>query len=74
MKLALAGIPKVPIPRIAGAIIRCATEPDCLNASAVWTIPDGGPVFRMNREVLNQGVYKMLNDRLLTLGRYVVMF
>lgn len=69
VKVALAGIPKVPIPRIAGAIIRCATDPDWLNSSALWTIPDGGTVFRINRELLNEGVYKLLNNRLLRLGR-----
>lgn len=69
VKIALAGIPKAPIPRIAGAIIRCATDPDWLNSSALWTIPDGGTVFRINRELLNEGVYKLLNNRLLRLGR-----
>jgi len=69
VKIALAGIPKVPVPRIAGAIIRCATEPDWLKSSALWTIPDGNTVFRIDREILNEGVYKLLNDRLLALAR-----
>jgi len=75
-KIMLAGIPKTPIPRIAGAIIRCATEPDLLTSAALWILPDDGPVFRINNQILSEGVYKLLNQRLLTLGRLAnkVMF
>jgi len=71
VKIALAGIPKAPVRRIAGAIIRCATEPDWTKSAALWTIPDDKTVFRINREVLDQGVYKLIGDRLKSLTKPV---
>lgn len=63
MKAFLAGIPLVPVPRIAGAIFNAATELDPDTDGAAWTLPDDGPVFRIEKPTLTEGVYKMINQR-----------
>ncbi|KZT43599.1 NAD(P)-binding protein [Sistotremastrum suecicum HHB10207 ss-3] len=63
VKAFLAGIPLVPVPRIAGAIFNAATELDPDTDGAAWTLPDDGPVFRIEKPTLTEGVYKMINQR-----------
>jgi len=63
LKLMLAGIPLTPVPRIAGAIFRAATDPDLATSGCPWVLPDDGPVIRVEKEALRTGVYKMLSDR-----------
>ncbi|KAI0032013.1 hypothetical protein K488DRAFT_78742 [Vararia minispora EC-137] len=63
VKLALAGIPLTPVPRIAGAIFCAATEPDPTTSGCAWVLPDDGPVFRLAREELTTGVYALINAR-----------
>ncbi|KAF8518750.1 NAD(P)-binding protein [Gautieria morchelliformis] len=69
-KLFMAGIPLTPISRIGGAIFKAATDSDPETNGAVYTLPDHGEIFRLNRAQLslNEGVYKLLNDR----ARYVL--
>ena len=71
LKLMLAGIPLTPIPRIAGAIFRAATDPDLKTSGCPWVLPDDGPVIRVEKESLRAGVYQMLNDRVRRVSRYV---
>jgi hypothetical protein len=71
LKLMLAGIPLTPIPRIAGAIFRAATDPDLKTSGCPWVLPDDGPVIRVEKEALRAGVYKMLSDRVRRVSRYV---
>jgi hypothetical protein len=60
----LAGLPMTPVPRIAGAVIRAATDPDIATSGCPWVLPDDGPVIRVEKEALREGVYELLNRRL----------
>src|ERR1700761_5336906 len=64
LKLLLAGIPLTPVPRIAGAIFRAATDPDLKTSGCPWVLPDDGPVIRVEKEALRTGVYLMLANRI----------
>lgn len=68
-KLATAGMPKTPVERVAGAIFRAATDPDPDTSGCPWTLPDDGPVLLLKKEVLHEGVYEMLNNRVRRLMR-----
>lgn len=58
-----AGIPKTPLERITGTILFSTTDPNPRSNGSVWLLPDGGPAFRMEKEVLREGVYKTINER-----------
>jgi len=62
-KLFLAGIPKTPVPRIAGAVVQAATNPDPETNGCAWLLPDDGPVFMVPREEFKLGVYEMIDKR-----------
>lgn len=62
-KLFLAGIPLTPVPRIAGAIIYAATNPDPETNGVAFLLTDDGPVFMVPREEFKMGVYKMIDER-----------
>ena len=55
-----------PITRIAGAIFLAATDEEETGGS-VYTLPDEREVFRIPFEDVDQGVYKLLNDRVIRL-------
>lgn len=74
VKLALAGIPLTPIPRIAGAILRSATDPNPESSGCPWMLPDEGPVFRLERENLTTGVYELINARAARAKGYILSF
>ena len=74
VKLLLAGIPLTPVPRIAGAIFRAATDPDFATSGCPWVLPDDGPVIRVEKEALRAGVYDMLSDRVRRANKYVPFF
>ncbi|GJJ06297.1 hypothetical protein Clacol_000488 [Clathrus columnatus] len=65
MKIFLAGIPLTPVERVAGTVIKAATETNPDTNGSVYTIPDGGETFRLDRKDLSitTGVYKLLGDR-----------
>jgi len=63
VKLMLAGIPLTPVPRIAGAVFRAATDPDTATSGCPWVLPDDGPVVRLEKEALRVGVYEILGKR-----------
>jgi hypothetical protein len=52
-----------PVERVAGAIFRAATDHDRATSGCPWMLPDDGPVFLLKKEVLREGVYEMLNNR-----------
>jgi len=60
----LAGLPLTPIPRIAGAVFRAATDPDVATSGCPWVLPDDGPVILVEKEALRLGVYELLEKRL----------
>lgn len=63
MKLALAGVPMVPISRVAGAMFLAATDEEPGSHGAVYSLPDEREVFRVPHVELNEGVYQIMNDR-----------
>jgi hypothetical protein len=63
-----------PIPRIAGAVFRAATDPDVATSGCPWVLPDDGPVIRMEKEALRTGVYEMLNARIRRTKRCALIF
>lgn len=63
VKIALAGIPKTSVERIAGAIFRSSTDPDLSTSGCPWLLPDHGDVFRLDREEMKEGVYHLINQR-----------
>lgn len=71
VKLLLAGIPLTPVPRIAGAIFRAATDPDLATSGCPWVLPDDGPVIRIEKEALRAGVYEMMDNRIRRVTGYV---
>ena len=73
MKLMLAGLPLTPVPRIAGAIFRAATDPDLKTSGCPWVLPDDGPVIRVEKEALRTGVYEMLANRIRRTARFVLV-
>ncbi|KAI0293183.1 hypothetical protein B0F90DRAFT_1764067 [Multifurca ochricompacta] len=52
------------VPRIAGAIFLTATDPDPATSGCPWVLPDDGPVIRLEKESLRNGVYKMMDERI----------
>jgi hypothetical protein len=63
-RVLLAGVPMTPVPRIAGAVFRAATDPDVSTSGCPWVLPDDGPVIRVEKEALRAGVYELLNKRI----------
>jgi hypothetical protein len=63
VKVFLAGIPLTPIERVAGAIVCAATDPHMETSGCTWLLPDGGYVFRLEREQLKEGVYRIIDAR-----------
>ncbi|KAH9048245.1 NAD(P)-binding protein [Lactarius hengduanensis] len=63
LKVFLAGVPRTPVERIAGAVFRAATDPDPATSGCPWVLPDDGPVLLLKKEVLREGVYGMLDNR-----------
>ncbi|KAG6900727.1 hypothetical protein C0993_003753 [Termitomyces sp. T159_Od127] len=63
IKVLLAGIPLAPVPRVAGAIIHAATNPDPETNGVAFLLNDDGPVFMVPREEFKLGVYKMIDER-----------
>lgn len=63
VKVFLAGIPLTPVERVAGAIFYAASDPDMETSGCPWLLPDDGYVFRLDKEQLKEGVYKMIDER-----------
>jgi hypothetical protein len=57
------GMPLTPVERVAGAIFRAATDPEPATSGCPWVLPDDGPVLLLKKEILREGVYEMLNNR-----------
>ena len=72
VKIFLAGIPKTPVSRIAGAIFYAATDRDENSSGSAWLLVDDGPVFMIPEERFKQGVYKMIDERANAVRAYVI--
>ena len=53
----------VPVNRIAATIIYAATHPDPETTGSVFALVDDGPVLHLGNEVIEEGVYDILNAR-----------
>jgi hypothetical protein len=62
-RVAIAGIPMLPIERVAGTIIFSSTDPDIASTGAIWLLPDDGPLLRLEREIIKGGVYDIIAER-----------
>ncbi|THU96729.1 NAD-binding protein [Dendrothele bispora CBS 962.96] len=62
-KLFLAGIPLVPVPRIASVIFYSATNPDPETSGRAFCLLDDGPAFQVPKEEFKLGVYGMIDQR-----------
>lgn len=69
-KVVSVGLPRTPIERVAGAMFRAATDPDQATSGCPWVLPDDGPVLLLKKEVLREGVYDMMNNRVKRIVRY----
>lgn len=69
-KALILGMPMTPVERVAGAIFRAATDPDPATSGCPWVLPDDGPVLLLKKEILHEGVYEMLNNRVARIQRY----
>jgi len=49
-----------------------ATNPDPATNGSAWLLTDDGPVFMVPKEEFKMGVYKMIDDRVNGLLKYVV--
>ena len=69
----MAGLPLTPVDRIGGAIFKAATDSNPVSNGGVYTLPDEGEIFRIDRVDLrlDKGVYRMINDRVDFLRRFV---
>lgn len=61
------------MPRIAGAIVYAATNPDPETNGCAWLLTDDGPVFMVPREEFKLGVYKMIDARTNAMLKYVAV-
>lgn len=62
-KIALAGVPKTTVERIAGAIFYAATDINEESSGSAWLLTDDGPVFQVPKEEFKLGVYGMIDVR-----------
>ncbi|KAF9645486.1 NAD(P)-binding protein [Thelephora ganbajun] len=62
-RIAVAGIPLLPIERVAGTIIFSSTDPDIASTGAVWLLPDDGLLLRLEKEIVKGGVYDVIAER-----------
>jgi len=62
-RIAVAGIPLLPIERVAGTIVFSSTDPDTASTGAVWLLPDDGPLLRLEKEIIKGGVYDVIAER-----------
>lgn len=63
IKVALAGVPLTPVERVAGTIFCAATDADMETSGCPWVLLDDGLVLRLEREILKEGVYKIMDER-----------
>jgi len=62
-KTFMAGIPMVPVQKVAGAVFLAATDGEQGSNGAVYSLPDEKEVFRILPPRINEGVYRMLDER-----------
>ena len=68
----MAGAPFTPVERIAGAIFYAATDPDKKTNGSAWLLADDGPLFLIEKEQFKFGVYKLVDERVNKLTKYIL--
>jgi len=63
VKVVLAGLPMVPIDRIAKTIFVSATDPDMSTSGSAYVLLDDGLAMRLEPDVIKTGVYKVMDAR-----------
>lgn len=58
-----------PVPKIAGAIVLAATDATPDTNGSAYTLPDEREVFRVPHVQLDEGVYKLVHNRVARLKR-----
>ena len=61
--LFVAGLPLVPVNRVAAATLYAATHPDLETTGSVVTLMDDGPVLLLENEIIKGGVYDIMSAR-----------
>ena len=69
LKVIMAGIPLVPVERVAGAVFRAATDKDPETIGAAYTLPDDRQVYLIKDTNIDEGVYGMLTERVKRIRR-----
>jgi hypothetical protein len=64
----LAGLPMVPVNRIAITTMYAATHPD-LETGSVFALIDDGPILHLENEIIKGGVYDIVSARAARLSR-----
>ena len=59
----LAGLPMVPVNRIAVTTLYTATNPDLETTGSVFSLIDDGPVLLLENEIIKGGVYDIVSAR-----------
>ncbi|KLO20319.1 NAD-binding protein [Schizopora paradoxa] len=70
-KVIMAGIPMVPVERVAGAVFRAATDKSPETNGAAYTLPDERQVYLIQDTNIDEGVYAMLSDRVKRIRSFV---
>lgn len=63
VRVVLAGVPLVPVPRIAYAILCICADPDTTTSGCPWILLDDGDVLRLEKEQLTRGAYGVIQAR-----------
>ncbi|KAJ7359468.1 hypothetical protein DFH08DRAFT_686193, partial [Mycena albidolilacea] len=61
-RVVLLGPELLPVSHIAQTVLSIAADPDNITSGCSWLMPDNGPILRLQRENINEGTYKMIND------------
>jgi len=67
----LAGIPMVPVNRIAATTVYAATHPDIETTGSVFTLIDDGSVLHLENEIIKGGVYDIVSARAARVTKWV---
>ena len=67
----LAGLPMVPVNRIAVTTLYAATNPDLETTGSVFSLIDDGPVLLLENEIIKGGVYDIVSARAARVTRWV---
>lgn len=73
VKVVLAGLPMVPIDRIAKTIFVSATDPDMSTSGSAYVLLDDGLAMRLEPDVIKTGVYKVMDARAAFAEKYVLV-